>query len=206
MTEQNETPQLRRLPVSHLDSAAFDPYGAIIGPETADSPNLNRAPGNLGFLWIQKRLEFPRDAFIGSLRYYFRATRCEFLQKHPESTVVLIPLGFAPSIVYVALDGGSGQPDLATARAFLLEGGCGIVLNRGTWIRYAYPLGPFADFAYVTQRVDPATANTSDDVVRCRLDETFGLVLDVEFRPGQDAVLGPGEAVVSGPPRNPPHE
>ncbi len=206
MTAPRPAVEVRRLPVSSLDAAAFDPYGAIIGPESADSARLNRAPGNLGYLWIQKPLEFPRQAYVGSLRYYYRATRCEFMQKHPESTVVLIPLGFAPSVIYVATEGNPGEPDLATARAFLLEGGRGVILHRGTWVRYAYPLGPFADFAYVTQRVDPATANTSDDVVRCRLDETFGLVLDVEFRPGPDAVIGNGEVVVSGPPRHPPHE
>ena len=206
MTASRPALEVRRLPVSPLDAAAFDPYGAIIGPESADSPRLNRAPGNLGYLWIQKPLEFPRQAYVGSLRYYYRATRCEFMQKHPESTVVLIPLGFAPSIIYVATDGNPDEPDLATARAFLLEGGRGVILHRGTWVRYAYPLGAFADFAYVTQRVDPATANTSDDVVRCRLDETFGLVLDVEFRPGQDAVIGNDDVVVSGPPRHPPHE
>ena len=206
MTASRASVEVRRVPLSSLDAVSFEPYGAIIGPETADSPRLNRAPGNLGYLWIQKPLEFPRQAYVGSLRYYYRATRCEFLQKHPASTVVLIPLGFAPSVIYVASEGNPGEPDLATVRAFLLEGGRGVILHQGTWVRYAYPLGAFADFAYVTQRVDPATANTSDDVVRCRLDETFGLVLDVEFRPGVEAVIGSNDVVVSGPPRNPPHE
>jgi len=199
-------PDVLRVPVEPLDQDRFGPYGSIIGPETADSPRLNRAPGNLGFLWIQKALEFPRQPYVGSLRYYHRATRCEFMQKHPASTVVLIPLGFAPSVVYVATDDGADRPDLASLRAFLLEGGRGIILDRGTWIRYAYPLGPFADFAYVTQRVDAATANVSDDVVRCRLDETFGKVLDIEFVAPPDAELGVGGAVVAGPPRRPPHE
>jgi ureidoglycolate hydrolase len=199
-------PAVVRLPVQPLDAALFEPFGAVIGPESPESPRLNRAPGNLGFLWIQKALEFPRQAYVGSLRYYYRGTRCEFLQKHPESTVVLIPLGYAPSVIYVAIDDGRDRPDLTTVRAFLLEGGRGVILHRGIWIRYAYPLGRFADFAYLTQRVDPATANVSDDVVRCRLDETFGRVLDLEFQPDNNAELGAGGAVISGPPRRPPHE
>jgi ureidoglycolate lyase len=205
MTRELANVETRRLPIKDLAAEAFAPYGAIIGPETADSPNLNRAPGNLGYLWIQRALEFPRQAYVGSLRYYYRATRCEFIQKHPESTVVLIPLGNHPSVIFVALDDSEGLPDLETARAFLLEGGQGVVLHLGVWVRYAFPLGPFADFAYVTQRVDPSTANTTDDVVRCRLDEQFGVVLDIEFGPGPGAELGAGGAVVAGPPRLPPH-
>jgi ureidoglycolate lyase len=206
MTQNVKDLEVRRVPLQPLDSTAFAPYGAVIGPESADSPQLNRAPGNLGYLWIQRPLEFPRQPYVGSLRYYYRAMRCEFLQKHPASTVVLIPLGFQSSVIYVATDDGRERPDLGTVRAFLLEGGHGVILDRGIWIRYAFPIGRFADFAYVTQRVDPSTANTSDDVVRCRLDEVFGLVLDVDFLPGADAELGVGGAVVAGPPRNPPHE
>jgi len=198
--------EIRRLPVRHLDPLTFEPYGTIVGPETAESPNFNRAPGNLGYLWIQKALEFPRQPYVGCVRYYYRATRCEFLQKHPASTVVLIPMGAGTSVIFVAIDDGSDRPDLSTAQAILLEGGRGVVLHRGTWVRYAFPLSPFVDFAYVTQRVDPATANVSDDVVRSRLDEDFGLVLDVDFRPGAGMEIGPAGTVVSGPPRNPPFE
>ena len=198
--------EVRRLPLRQLERAAFEPYGVIIGPETADSPNLNRAPGYLSYLWIQKPLEYPGQAYIGSVRYYYRATRCDFVQKHPASTVVLIPLGHQPSVIFVASDDGSDRPDLATARVFLLTGGAGVILHRGTWVRYAYPLGPFADFAYITQRVDPKTANTTDDVVRCVLDAMFGLVLDIETEPPSGVELGAGGAVTSGPPRNPPLE
>ena len=124
--------EIRRLPVRHLDPLTFEPYGTIVGPETAESPNFNRAPGNLGYLWIQKALEFPRQPYVGCVRYYYRATRCEFLQKHPASTVVLIPMGAGTSVIFVAIDDGSDRPDLSTAQAILLEGGRGVVLHRGT--------------------------------------------------------------------------
>lgn len=199
-------PEVSRLPLTHLERGSFAPYGAVIGAEAADSPNFNRAPGNLGFLWAQHLLEFPSQPQLCTLRYYYRAARCEFLQRHPASTVVLIPMGLRSSIIYVALDDGSGRPALGTARAILLEGDRGVIMHRGTWMRYAYPTGAFADFAYVTQRLDPTTANSTDDVERCRLDETFGLVLDVDFVPPDGALTGTGGAVIQGPIRNPPHE
>ncbi len=203
----SESPDVRRLAVEPLDRGTFEPFGAVIAPETADSPNLNRAANNLGYLWVQKELEFPGRAYMCSLRYYYRGNRCEFVQKHPASTITLITLGMHPAAFVVAPD-VDGRPDVAAARAFLLTGGTGVVLHRGTWVRYAYPLGAYVDFAYVTQRVDPATANTTDDVVRVNLDSELGFVFDLEFAPpaDDDYQLGPSGAVVAGPPHNPPGE
>ena len=202
-----ESPAVRRLAVEHLDRVAFEPFGAVIAPESADSPNLNRASNNLGYLWVQKELEFPGRAYMCSLRYYYRGNRCEFVQKHPGSTITLITLGMHPAAVVVVPDAG-GRPDLDAARAFLITGATGVVIHRGVWVRYAYPLGAYVDFAYVTQRVDPATANTSDDVVRVNLDTELGFVFDLEFASpeGDGYELGPSGAVVAGPPHNPPEE
>lgn len=201
------SPAVRPLAVEPLDRAAFEPFGAVIAPETADSPNLNRASNNLGYLWVQKELEFPGRAYMCALRYYYRGNRCEFVQKHPASTITLITLGMHPAAFVVAPDAG-GRPDVDAARAFLLTGGVGVVLHRGTWVRYAYPLGAWVDFAYITQRVDPATANTTDDVVRVNLDTELGFVFDLEFAPptGDGYEHGPSGAVVAGPPHDPPGE
>ena len=202
-----EGTSVRRLAVEHIDRDAFDPFGAVIAPETTDSPNLNRASNNLGYLWVQKELEFPGRAYMCSLRYYFRGNRCEFVQKHPASTITLITLGMHPA-AFVAVPDVDGRPDVDAARAFLLTGGMGVVINRGTWVRYAYPLGAYVDFAYITQRVDPATANTTDDVVRVNLDSELGFVFDLEFAPpvGDGYQLGSSGAVVAGPPHHPPGE
>ena len=197
---------VRPLTVRPLEPTAFSPFGAVIAPETADASSLNRSPGNLGFLWVHKELEFPKAAHMCSLRYYYRGNRCEFLQKHPGSTVTLIPVSGVSAIV-VAPDDASGGPDVAAAQAFLLEPGRGAVLHRGVWLRYAYPLGRFADFAYVTQRVDPATANVSDDVVRVNLDTELGLVFDLVFDvpAGEGYAHTPSGALAAGPERSPPH-
>jgi hypothetical protein len=160
MSEETAGMEIRHLAVQHLDVEAFESYGVVLGPETADSPNFNRAPGNLGFLWIQRAMEFPKQPYLGWLRYYYRS----------------------------------------------MDGRNGVVLHPGTWVRYAFAVGPWVDFAYVTQRVDPATANSTDDTVRFQLHEEYGLVLDVEFATPDGAELGPGDSVVGLPPQNPPHE
>lgn len=197
---------VRPLSVRPLEAMAFRPFGAVIAPETADAPSLNRSPGNLGFLWVHKELEFPKAAYMCSLRYYYRGNRCEFLQKHPDSTVTLIPVSGVSAIV-VAPDDASGGPDVDATQAFLLEPGRGAVIHRGVWLRYAYPLTPFADFAYVTQRVDPATANVSDDTVRANLDTDLGLVFDLVFDvpAGEGYAHTPSGALAAAPERNPPH-
>lgn len=205
MTRSSDGLEIRRLPVTQLSREDFAPYGIVIGPESAESPNFNRAPGNLGFLWIQRELEFPRQAYLGALRYYNRAMRCAFLQRHPESTVVLLPMGGQASVIFVALDDGDGSPDLDSARAVVLDGRQGVIIHPGTWLRYAFPIGPWVDFAYITQRVDPATANSTDDTVRYLLDEMLGIVLDVDFVAPDGAEMGPGDSVAALPPKDPPY-
>ncbi len=197
--------EVRPLEVEHLSRESFEPFGCLIAPEGADSPRFNRAPGNLGFLWVQKAIEFPKQPYMCTLRYYHRGTRCEFLQKHPESTIVLITLTGAAAIL-VAPDATEG-PAVDGARAFLLTPGMGVVINRSTWIRYAYPVTPYVDFAYITQRVDPATANSTDDTVRTNLGDEFGIVFDMRFgiekgREGYE--FGVGGAVTAAPERMPP--
>lgn len=197
---------VRHLSVRPIEQTAFAQFGTLIAPESADSPSMNRSPGNLGFLWVHKELEFPKQSYMCSLRYYYRGNRCEFLQKHPCSTVTLIPVRGVSAII-VAPDDGHDGPDIESAKAFLLEPGRGAVLHRGVWIRYAFPLGEFADFAYVTQRVDPTTANVSDDVVRANLDTEHGMVFDLVFDvpSGEGHTVTTSGALAAGPDRNPPH-
>ena len=201
-----KTITVQQLPVQGLNGSAFEPFGAVIEPETVDPPNLNRSPGNLGMLWVKKALEFPKQPYMCCLRYYYRGARCEFLQKHPASTIVLIPLGMRPSAFVVAPDDGQGRPVVEQATSFLLDGSKGVILHRGIWVRYAYPLGEFVDFAYVTQRVDPATANTTDDTVRVNLDTEMGFVFDLVFEvpTGAGYERSQSGAMVAGPPRTPP--
>jgi ureidoglycolate hydrolase len=163
---------VRRVPVERLDAANFRPFGSVVEPGEADDAKLNRAPGQMAYMWVHQQLEYPRTPFIATCRYHFRGARCEYLQKHPASTVVLVPLDAKPSVIWVAAD-RAGEPELATVRAILLDGRRGVVVNPGIWIRYAYPILDTADFAYISARDDP-----EDDIERRYLERDDQVVLE----------------------------
>jgi ureidoglycolate hydrolase len=163
---------VRRVAVEPLDAAKFSPFGSVVEPGETDDSTLNRAPGHMAYMWVHQQLEYPKTPFIATCRYHFRGARCEYLQKHPASTVVLIPLDAKPSVIWVAAD-RVGEPDLANARAILLDGRRGVVVNPGIWMRYAYPILDTADFAYVSAREDP-----EGDIERRYLERDDQVVLE----------------------------
>lgn len=191
---------VQRVPVRQLDDDSFGDFGSIVAAGSVTDESLNRAPGQMAFLWVHQFLDYPAQPYVASSRYYFRGSRCEYLQRHPASSVVLIPLGITPSVIFLAAD-NDGDPDLSTARALYLNGQRGIVINRGVWVRYAYPLGAFADFAYVSARVDP-----EEDIERVNLEERFETVLEWYFGPPEQAgvTFSPGGAVLALPGTLPP--
>jgi ureidoglycolate hydrolase len=151
----------------------------------------------MAFLWVHRELEYPAQPFIATSRYYYRGTRCDYMQRHPHSTTVLIPLGCPhTSVIMLAPDDEQGRPDTDRADAFCLDGTFGVVVHPNTWIRYAYPITRFADFAYVTSRVDPET-----DIERFSLENELNVVLEFAFsRPkGVGVELTPGGAVLALP-------
>jgi hypothetical protein len=151
----------------------------------------------MAFLWIHQFLDYPKQPFIATGRYYFRGSRCGYLQRHPGSTLILIPLASTASVIFIAPD-SEGEPDLAEVKAIFLDGRSGVAVNPGVWVRYAYPVGEYADFAYVSARVDPA-----DDIEHVDLEERYQTVLEWQFGPpGPEGVeLSPGGAVLALPPR-----
>jgi ureidoglycolate hydrolase len=192
-TLEGSMPQIdvRRIAVEPLEAAAFTPFGSVVEPGDAGDQTLNRAPGHMAYMWVHQQLQYPKLPFIATCRYYFRGARCEYLQKHPASTVVLIPLDAKPSVIWVALD-RDGDPDLAGARAVLLDGRRGVVLNPGTWIRYAYPVLDTADFAYISAREDP-----EEDIVRRHVERDNNVVLEwfVDTPAGDGVGVSAGGAV-----------
>ena len=181
-------PEVRRVPVRPLDTESFKRYGSVIEAGAVDDPSLNRAPGQMAYMWVHQFLAYPKPAFIATCRYHYRGARCEYLQRHPESTVVLIPIDGNPSVIWLAPD-RDGLPDLDLAEAVLLDGRRGIVLNPGFWIRYAYPVVDTADFAYVSARVDP-----EEDIERVYIERDHGTVLEWYF----DAPAGDGVKLTQG--------
>jgi hypothetical protein len=150
----------------------------------------------MGYLWIHQSLEYPAKPFIATSRYYYRGARCEYVQRHPASTLLLLPVDGRPSVIWLMPD-RDGRPDFEAAEAIVLDGRSGIAVHPGTWHRFAYPLLGSADFWYVSSRVDP-----EDDIERVHLERDFGVTLEWYF--GAPAVPGvrltDGGAVVGLPP------
>jgi ureidoglycolate hydrolase len=178
---------VRRVAVEPLDAATFSPFGSVVEPGKTDDSTLNRAPGHMAYMWVHQQLDYPKQPFIATCRYHFRGARCEYLQRHPASTVVLIPLDARPSVIWVAAD-RAGDPDLATARAILLDGRRGVVVNPGIWMRYAYPILDTADFAYISARDDP-----EDDIERRDLERDDRVVLEWYIGPPDGDGVGTTE-------------
>ena len=191
---------VHRVAVRQLDDDSLGDFGSIVAAGSVTDESLNRAPGQMAFLWVHQFLDYPARPYIASSRYYFRGSRCEYLQRHPASSVVLIPLGVTQSVIFLAAD-ADGKPDLSTVRALYLDGQRGIVINPGVWVRYAYPVGAFADFAYVSARVDP-----EEDIERVNLEERFETVLEWFFGPPEQAgvTFSSGGAVLGLPGTLPP--
>jgi ureidoglycolate hydrolase len=197
--EDSAVPDIRvqSVPVHHLDAARFAPYGVVVDAGQVDSGTLNRAPGQMGFMWVHRMLEYPKQPFLASCRYYYRGMRCDYLQRHPASTVVLMPVGRHASVIILAPD-AAGQPAIAQAEGFLLDGSKGVVVEPNTRIRYAYPISEYADFIYVSARLDP-----TDDIEHVYLDRDHGVVLELSFGPpsATGVEFSPGGAVTGLPPR-----
>jgi ureidoglycolate hydrolase len=174
--------EVRRVRVQPLDVQAFARYGTVVEPGHVEDPTLNRAPGQMAYLWVHQPLQYPKPPYFATCRYYYRGSRVEYLQQHPESTVFLVPLDGKPSVVMFAPD-RDDQPDLDGVEAILLDGHRGLIVNPGVWLRYAYPILETADYAYVSARIEP-----EDDIRRVYLDRDHGIVLEWYF----GAPIGPG--------------
>ncbi len=187
-----------RVPVHHLEAVRFARYGSVVQAGDVDADNLNRSPGQMGFMWVHHLLQYPQTPFLATCRYYYRGLRCDYLQRHPESTVVLVPVGRHASVIVLAPTDVQGRPALDEAEGFLLDGSKGVVVEPNTWIRYAYPLFEFADFVYVSSRLDP-----TQDIEHAYLDRDRGVVLELTLPTpeGQGVQLSPGGAVVALPRR-----
>lgn len=186
---------VQRVPVEPVNDDLLGELGCTIGPRTVDDPSLNRAPGQMAFLWVHSMLEHTGQPFIATTRYRYRGARCDYLQRHPQSTLILVPSDGRPSVVFVAPD-IAGEPDLDKVRALLLSGQNGIALNPGVWVRYAYPVLETADLVQVSSRLRP-----EDDIERVDLEASRSTVLEWYFAAPREpgVVLSPGGAVLSLP-------
>ncbi|MGF1651318.1 MAG: ureidoglycolate lyase [Hyphomicrobiaceae bacterium] len=116
---------LRTVPIS---AEAFAPYGELI-----------EAPVEPGRTYFDRALCNRRDGVACSLSVAHIAPAAEQpliatrMERHEFSSQTFLPLLVGSYVVVVADHGSSGGPDVATARAFLVQGHQGITYAVNTW-------------------------------------------------------------------------
>ena len=87
---------------------------------------------------------------LGYLRSRQRPLEFSWFERHPKGTQTFIPLAGTPSVFAVAqpkdLDDPDALPDLATMRAFVMDGSAGVNIAPGTWHWTPFPLAEHVDF------------------------------------------------------------
>jgi len=136
----------RRIAIQPIAEAALAPFGRAVGISSSDSHAAARPPDAAGDGWA---CWYPvgelRDAaplLIGLVRTDPRSLQVEALERHDDREEWVYALD-QPVVQVVALS-ASGQPDwpdAASAAAFLLQPGQGVVVERGVWHSAGLPAG-----------------------------------------------------------------
>jgi ureidoglycolate hydrolase len=125
MTMPEPHPQLLTITAEPLTSAAWAPFGQVIGRDEC-------------------RLELRDDGVfhLDVLTYEWKPLRCDHLNRHHKATQALIPLGGAPAVVVVA----PGEVDFSSVDHLRT------ILALRTWHWGPYPVGPVVHLANVQNR------------------------------------------------------
>ncbi len=151
-------PKVRVVAAEPLSSAAWAPFGQVIGQDDC-------------VLELREGAAFHLDV----LTYQWRPLRCDHLNRHHTATQALIPLGGAPAVIIVApaqVDFTAGD-HLDSVRAFVISGDRAINLAIATWHWGPYPLGPEVHLANVQGR------DVADDNEVAHLARDLGTVIEV---------------------------
>ncbi len=119
-----------------LRADAFAPFGDVLAYDAAASWEVNGG-------WA-RRADLAASLDDGGasgapVLAVFRArhqpmpSAVPFLERHPHSSQVFLPLSAVRFLVVVAPDAADGSPDLSRARAFLGQPGQGVNYRRGVW-------------------------------------------------------------------------
>ena len=91
---------------------------------------------------------FTGDGLLGFLEVKRIPIEMTMMDLLTESVRIYLSIDRNPSIQFVALnDPGTNQPDMDTLKAFLLEDGDGVVINKGIWHWTPFALTEKAFFA-----------------------------------------------------------
>ncbi len=124
----------------------FAPYGDVISAAGRASRDINAGTSARAEMADPDLLEQGGRPSLSVFRAQGAALpfTAAMMERHRLGSQSFIPLGGTPFAVLVAL--GSDAPDPGSFAAFLVDGGSGITLRRGTW---HHPLIALADGDFV---------------------------------------------------------
>jgi len=138
----------RRIAARPLEGGAFAPFGEVLAAPIAPGRRVNLGTAartdHVASLESTRRDARPNVAL-------FRCDpqalpfRVGMLERHPHSTQLFASLRGGTWLVVVAPAGPGGEPDAASARAFLCGPGQGVNLARGVWHHPVLALGEPAE-------------------------------------------------------------
>lgn len=156
-TGLEELPEFR-VPLTPATRENVAEYGLYIGPEVPNSGltiPFYKGEVQEGYNFD---FEYTGKAVIRSARIMQRNPQLKWLERHMNMTQLFVPLGTAGYIMVLAPPNhqeGKNVPDLDKVKAFVFQPGVGLMLHKGTWHDFPYPLD---------EDVTMLTAN-SDEVV-----------------------------------------
>jgi ureidoglycolate lyase len=149
-----------RIKAEPLTSAAFKPFGQVIG---LDDIHLE----------LREREAF-RMGIIHMKNHGYRITR---LNHHCNSTQALVPLEGKACLVVVAPPDTTFEQaaDLKKIKAFISDGSTGINIGLKTWHQALLPLGP------EMKMLNVQGVHSSKDTYVCDFEATFNTVVEISL-------------------------
>lgn len=138
---------MRTLSAEPIDLDAYAPFGALIAPRaTPRIANHGRAEAwdDLAPLVSERPLARPTVSLFRCAPETAPFLDVRWLERHPRSTQMFVPMRAGRYLAVVAR--GGDEPDLATLRAFVVEGSRAITYHPGTWHHPMVALDGSLDF------------------------------------------------------------
>lgn len=129
-----------------ITAEAFAPYGKLL---TAQPANPDGRDVSLAVIEGVDLTGGP--PIMRALTFRFRSFSFTHLEQHSSFTQAFLPADGRPALVVVAAPAGEigSDPDLATLKAFILDGAQGVLLGRGIWHCPPFPLAALATYTMV---------------------------------------------------------
>uniref|UniRef100_A0A9E7ZQ91 Ureidoglycolate lyase n=1 Tax=Bosea sp. NBC_00436 TaxID=2969620 RepID=A0A9E7ZQ91_9HYPH len=137
------------LEVKPVTKSAFEPFGWIV--ETGDSGrDANNGTARRHDIHAHAATEIREDSRL--VTSIFEAKRqspgvsVAMLERHVNSTQLIVPLGGEGHVVIVSQASDDGMPDLSTLAAFSFTASQGMIYRRGVWHHPIMAVGSNASF------------------------------------------------------------